>query len=42
LSKKPNVYTQIDFMSSVFLALNNFLPAAIRDRMLLRHMDIAS
>jgi hypothetical protein len=28
-------------MSSLFLALNNFLPATIRDRMLLKHMDIA-
>jgi short-subunit dehydrogenase len=41
LSKSPKVYTQIDFMSSLFLALNNFLPATIRDRMLLKHMDIA-
>jgi short-subunit dehydrogenase len=41
LSASPKVYTQIDFTSRLFLALNNFLPAAIRDRILLRHMDIA-
>lgn len=40
LSESPKVYTQIDFRSSLFLALNNFLPAAIRDRILLKHMDI--
>lgn len=41
LGGRPKVYNQIDFMSTVFLALNNFLPAPIRDRILLRHMDIA-
>lgn len=41
LSKSPNVYTQIDVMSRLFLTLNDFLPTAIRDRILLRHMDIA-
>jgi hypothetical protein len=28
-------------MSSLFLARNNALPATIRDRMLLEHIDIA-
>lgn len=41
LSEHPKLYTQIDFMSGLFLTLNDFLPAAIRDRILLRHMDIA-
>jgi hypothetical protein len=40
LSKSAKVYTQIDFRSSFFLVLNNFLPAAIRDRILLKHMGI--
>ncbi|MEB2283708.1 MAG: short-chain dehydrogenase [Polyangiaceae bacterium UTPRO1] len=41
LSPRPRVYTQIDFTSRLFLALNNVLPAALRDWILLRHMDIA-
>lgn len=40
LGKNPSVYNQIDFMSSFFLVLNRFLPAGMRDRILLNHMDI--
>jgi short-subunit dehydrogenase len=40
LSKKPKLYTQIDFMSSFFLVLNQFLPRALRDKILVNHMDI--
>ena len=40
LSKNPKLYNQIDFMSSFFLTLNRYLPAGIRDRILVNHMDI--
>lgn len=40
LSKNPKLYNQIDFMSTVFLVLNRFLPAKIRDKILVNHMDI--
>jgi short-subunit dehydrogenase len=36
----PKLHNQIDLKSKVFLALNRFLPQAIRDAMLLRQMDI--
>lgn len=39
-SESPKLFNQIDFMSTFFLALNQFLPVAIRDRILVRHMDI--
>lgn len=39
-SENPKLFNQIDFMSTFFLALNQFLPVAIRDRILVRHMDI--
>ena len=37
---KPRLHNQVDFMSTVFLGLNRYLPRSIRDRMLLNHMDI--
>lgn len=40
LGTNPSLYNQIDFMSSFFLTLNQFLPAWLKDRILLRHMDI--
>lgn len=39
-SKKPPLFNQIDFMSSFFLWLNQFLPRAIRDAILVNHMRI--
>ena len=39
-SAKPKRFNQVDFMSSFFLILNRFLPASIRDYILLNHMDI--
>jgi len=40
MSKNPKLHNQIDFMSAFFLALNKYLPAALRDRILVKHMDI--
>lgn len=40
LKDKPKHFYQIDFMSSVFLVLNRFLPCKLRDAILLNHMDI--
>ncbi|MFH1135843.1 MAG: SDR family oxidoreductase [Pseudomonadota bacterium] len=40
LSENPPVLSQVDFMSSVFLILNRFLPRSIRDAILLSHMNI--
>ena len=37
---KPPFHNQIDFMSTVFLFLNRFLPRWMRDAILLNHMDI--
>ena len=37
---KPRLHNQVDFMSTLFLGLNRYLPRAIRDRILLKHMDI--
>jgi short-subunit dehydrogenase len=37
---KPRLHNQVDFMSTVFLGLNRYLPRSIRDKILLRHMDI--
>ena len=37
---KPRLHNQIDYMSTFFLGLNKYLPRSIRDRILLRHMDI--
>ena len=37
---KPRLHNQVDFMSTVFLGLNRYLPRSIRDRILLNHMDI--
>jgi len=39
-ASSPKLHNQIDFMSSVFLGLNRFLPKRIRDSILLNHMDI--
>lgn len=39
-AKKPAIHNQVDFMSTFFLTLNRFLPMAVRDRILLNHMDI--
>ena len=38
--EKPCLHNQVDFMSTIFLGLNRYLPRSIRDRILLRHMDI--
>jgi len=36
----PRIHNQVDFMSTLFLALNRFLPRFVRDRILLSHMNI--
>jgi NAD(P)-dependent dehydrogenase (short-subunit alcohol dehydrogenase family) len=36
----PRIHNQVDFMSTIFLTLNRFLPRFLRDRILLRHMNI--
>ena len=41
LAEKPKLFNQVDTMSSIFFFLNQHLPTAIRDRILLRHMRIA-
>ncbi len=40
LAEKPALFNQIDFMSSFFLKLNQFLPNSIKDAILINHMDI--
>lgn len=40
MQDKPRLHNQVDFMSTFFLGLNKYLPRWIRDRILLRHMDI--
>ena len=37
---KPKMMNQVDFMSTFFLFLNRVLPRALRDFILLNHMDI--
>ncbi len=37
---RPRLHNQVDFMSTVFLGLNRYLPRPLRDRILLSHMDI--
>ncbi|MBI4764823.1 MAG: SDR family NAD(P)-dependent oxidoreductase [Deltaproteobacteria bacterium] len=37
---KPSLFNQIDFMSSFFLWLNQFLPRRMRDAILVNHMHI--
>lgn len=39
-SPKPKMMNQVDFMSTFFLFLNRVLPRALRDFILLNHMDI--
>jgi len=39
-AKKPSLFNQIDFMSSFFLWLNQFLPRSMRDAILVNHMHI--
>ncbi len=39
-ARKPALFNQIDFMSSFFLGLNQFLPRWMRDAILVNHMDI--
>lgn len=39
-AEKPALFNQIDFMSSFFLWLNQFLPKSIRDAILVNHMNI--
>ncbi len=39
-AKKPSLFNQIDFMSSFFLWLNQFLPRSLRDAILVNHMHI--
>lgn len=40
MQDKPRLHNQVDYMSTFFLGLNKYLPRSIRDRILLRHMDI--
>jgi short-subunit dehydrogenase len=40
LDKKPSLFNQIDFMSTFFLWLNQFLPRSLRDAILVNHMHI--
>ncbi len=40
LAKKPSLFNQIDFMSTFFLWLNQFLPRSLRDAILVNHMHI--
>jgi short-subunit dehydrogenase len=40
LAKKPSLFNQIDFMSTFFLWLNQFLPRWLRDAILVNHMHI--
>jgi short-subunit dehydrogenase len=40
MQDRPRLHNQVDFMSTFFLGLNKYLPRSIRDRILLRHMDI--
>jgi short-subunit dehydrogenase len=37
---KPRLHNQVDFMSTLLLGLNRYLPRSVRDRILLKHMDI--
>jgi short-subunit dehydrogenase len=39
-AEKPALFNQIDFMSSFFLWLNQFLPKSVRDAILVNHMRI--
>lgn len=39
-AEKPALFNQIDFMSSFFLWLNQFLPRSLRDAILVNHMNI--
>jgi short-subunit dehydrogenase len=39
-SSRPSLFNQIDFMSSFFLWLNQFLPRSMRDMILVNHMHI--
>jgi NAD(P)-dependent dehydrogenase (short-subunit alcohol dehydrogenase family) len=39
-AEKPSLFNQIDFMSSLFLWLNQFLPRWMRDAILVNHMHI--
>ncbi|HOT45156.1 MAG TPA: SDR family NAD(P)-dependent oxidoreductase [Spirochaetota bacterium] len=39
-AKKPRIFNQVDFMSSFFLWLNQFLPRSLRDAILVNHMHI--
>ncbi|NMB65097.1 MAG: SDR family NAD(P)-dependent oxidoreductase [Spirochaetes bacterium] len=40
MAKNPRLYNQIDFQSTFFLWLNNFLPVKLRDIILINYMDI--
>jgi len=39
-SDKMKLHNQVDFMSTVFLLLNKYLPVSVRDAILLNHMNI--
>lgn len=39
-AEKPALFNQVDFMSSFFLWLNQFLPRSLRDWILVNHMNI--
>jgi len=39
--EKPRLHNQVDFMSTLFLGMNRYLPRSIRDWILLKHMDIS-
>lgn len=41
MAEKPKLFNQVDTMSSIFFFLNQHLPTAIRDRILLHHMRIS-
>jgi short-subunit dehydrogenase len=40
LDEKPKLFNQVDFMSSFFFVLNQYLPLKMRDAILLNHMNI--
>jgi len=39
-AQRPALFNQIDFMSTFFLGLNQFLPRSVRDAILVNHMHI--
>ena len=39
-ARNPKLHNQVDTMSTMFMALNRFLPHGVKDSILLHHMDI--